>query len=205
MFRALFSGMHVRDRFRTHCEFTEWHCADFGAPSQACGLPLGDDVLHPQCLKLLEVPSRCTVVTESEVVKMKTKNEGVAVDARRRAERCSLALREVMHIALQWGLSSAELAALLGISTRTLQHWKLSEKSGFGLRISPKAEMRLSYLIGINQALKIILPTASNRRLWLRGGNTGYPFAGESPLERMLRGEIADLAAVRESLDLAFG
>lgn len=110
-----------------------------------------------------------------------------------------------MRIAFQWGLSSAELAALLGISTRTLQRWKLTQKSDFGLRISPKAEMRLSYLIGINQALKILLPTASNRVLWLRGGNTGHPFDGEAPLVRMLRGEIADLAAVRESLDSALG
>jgi len=60
---------------------------------------------------------------------------------------------------------------------------------------------RISLTLGIYKGLKLLFADDASGPLWLKATNTDLPFGGGSPLERMLRGSIDDLYAVRRYLD----
>ncbi|MGL1287728.1 MbcA/ParS/Xre antitoxin family protein, partial [Vibrio parahaemolyticus] len=60
---------------------------------------------------------------------------------------------------------------------------------------------RISLVLGIVKALRLLFASDEAGKRWLRAANTDAPFGGHSPLEHMLRGSIADLYAVRRYLD----
>jgi hypothetical protein len=64
---------------------------------------------------------------------------------------------------------------------------------------------RLSYLLGIYKALQILLPDPQAADEWVRKSNSAPPFGGDSALERMLSGQVADLYVVRQYLDAQRG
>lgn len=127
-------------------------------------------------------------------------DKGPDWDARRNA----VGLRQALAIAQDWKLGQAELARLLGTTTRTVQRWRDQATEG-RLELSADTVERLSYLLGIHKALQILLPTPDNRLLWLRNANAAPPFGGQAPLARMLSGQVADLYVVRHYLDGARG
>ena len=106
--------------------------------------------------------------------------------------------RTFMTIADQWQLTVSERVCLLGdIAQSTYHKWrsgKISEPSRDQLE-------RLSLLLGIYKALRLIFSDERTGTRWLRGLNTDPPFGSRSPLQRMLDGSIDDLYAVRRYLD----
>ena len=62
---------------------------------------------------------------------------------------------------------------------------------------------RISYLLGIHKALQILYSDPALADSWIRRPNAA--FGGQSALERMLAGDVSDLAAVRAHLDAARG
>lgn len=117
------------------------------------------------------------------------------------AKRNAVGLREMYAIAASWQLGTEDLAKLLGTSLRSLQRWrKLAEDSG-ALELASDTVERMSYLLGIQKALRILLPTPENQLRWLRNANSEPVFAGQAPLARMLQGRVADLYVVRHYLD----
>jgi hypothetical protein len=60
---------------------------------------------------------------------------------------------------------------------------------------------RISLVLGIYKALKLLFVDNANGVRWLKATNSDLPFAAGSPLDRMLRGSIDDLYAVRRYLD----
>ena len=64
---------------------------------------------------------------------------------------------------------------------------------------------RLSYLFGIHAALQLLLPDAQRAAEWVRKPNTAPLFGGQSALQRMLGGQVADLYVVRQYLDAQRG
>lgn len=115
-----------------------------------------------------------------------------------RASMGGAGFRTFMGIADVWQLTVPERVCLLGdIAESTYHKWrggKISEPSRDQLE-------RLSLLLGIYKALRLIFSDESTGLRWLRGANTESSFAGRSPLERMLDGSIDDLYAVRRYLD----
>ena len=72
----------------------------------------------------------------------------------------------------------------------------------FGHRSGLQAAQRRQVGFGLPlQALQILLPTPDNQRLWLRNANSGPAFNGQTPLDRLLGGQVADLYVVRSALD----
>jgi hypothetical protein len=59
----------------------------------------------------------------------------------------------------------------------------------------------VSLVLGIYKALRLLFVDGLEALRWLKAGNHDLPFAGRSPLERMLLGSIDDLYAVRRYLD----
>ena len=114
----------------------------------------------------------------------------------------STALTAFFNITATWDLSAEEERTLLGSPPRsTFFKWK-SERAS---RLSSDTLERISYVMGIYKALRILLPTAEAAHAWIKKPNTAVGFGGKSALERMLGGRVVDLADVRRYLDAERG
>lgn len=112
------------------------------------------------------------------------------------------ALTAFFNITAAWGLSAEEERTLLGGPPRsTFFKWK-SERTA---RLSPDTLERISYVMGIYKALRILLPTDDAANDWVKKPNTARGFNGKSALDRMLAGRVIDLADVRRYLDAERG
>lgn len=122
-------------------------------------------------------------------------------DALPPAERAALGaagFRTFLGIADRWALTVAERRVLLGdISESTYHNWRSGRLGEPGRDLLE----RLSLLLGIYKALRLIFTDEATGVRWLRGVNTDATFAGRPPLARMLDGSIDDLYAVRRYLD----
>ena len=104
----------------------------------------------------------------------------------------------------QWRLTDEQRAVLAGVASRsTLNNWKKRVASGGPLKLSPDTLERLSYIAGIHKALSLLFADNEHRVHWVAAPNTD--FGGQSALQRMLAGQVADLAYVRKYLDAARG
>jgi len=111
-------------------------------------------------------------------------------------------LRTFFRIAQAWGLSASEAMVLLGLRSRSTYHvWK-DGKSG---PLPRDTLERISYVLGIYNALQMLLPTDEAADAWMRKPNAAPPFGGRSALERLLSGNVADLYEVRRYLDAQRG
>ena len=73
------------------------------------------------------------------------------------------------------------------------------------VRLSADTLERISYVMGIYKALRILLPTEEAANDWVKKPNTARGFNGKSALDRMLAGRVIDLADVRRYLDAERG
>lgn len=104
--------------------------------------------------------------------------------------------RAVVNLAARWDLTDDQMATLLGgISTRTYTRWK-SGKLG---RASIDTAARMSNLMGIHKALRLLFRDASRGYAWIKSKNDS--FNGEIALDVMLGGQLTDLMRVRRYLD----
>lgn len=118
-------------------------------------------------------------------------------------EMTAAGLRAFTRIASQWGLSVDEQLRLLGGPPRsTFFAWRKHPERATLPRDTLE---RLSWLLGIYQALQILLPQPEAADAWVRQPNSAPPFGGRSALDRMLGGNVSDLAAVRRYLDAVRG
>lgn len=111
-------------------------------------------------------------------------------------------LRTFFRIAERWQLSAEEQMALLGLtSPSTYYKWKAQGTS----RLPRDTLERISYVFGIYKDLQVLLPDERLADTWVRRPNDHPLFGGESPLRRMLSGNVADLYVVRKHLDAERG
>jgi hypothetical protein len=115
-------------------------------------------------------------------------------------DRDAVALRAFFRLVKLWGLTVEQARVLLGRPSRaTLYNWKAGR-----IRSLPHDTVqRISYLLGIHKALQILYGDPALADDWVQRPNAA--FGGQSALERMLAGDITDLAAVRTHLDAARG
>lgn len=114
--------------------------------------------------------------------------------------------RTTVNLFKAWKLSDAEACILLGdMSPRTWARWKAWArwKEGSVGRIDRDLRMRMAHLMGIHKGLRYLFRDAARGYAWIRKPNTA--FGGLSALDLMLRGEISDLAALREWLNAERG
>lgn len=94
-----------------------------------------------------------------------------------------------------WGVTDEEAATLLDLPVRTYRRWKAGRIG----RIDRDGKARLSNLMGIHKALRIVFREAQRGYAWIKAPNDA--FGGSSALEVMLGGELTDLMRVRRYLD----
>lgn len=107
-------------------------------------------------------------------------------------------LRTFFQLAEEWQLSGAEQGSLLGSpDIATLRGWRR------GAIASATADTlkRISYLLGIYQAIRTLLPDPARANGWMRAPNFAPLFGGRSALDVMIDGDIANLRGVRAYLD----
>ena len=107
--------------------------------------------------------------------------------------------RTALNLFGKWELTDEQAATLLDMPVRSFRRWK-AEGPG---RISRDGRARLSNLMGIHKALRIIFTEPQRGYAWIRTGNS--VFAGASALDVMLGGELADIMRVRRYLDATRG
>ncbi|RVU29322.1 MbcA/ParS/Xre antitoxin family protein [Neptunomonas marina] len=112
----------------------------------------------------------------------------------------STALKVFFNIAEAWGLSSQDEMTLLGRPARsTFYKWR----NGEGPVIPKDTLERISYVMGIYKALRLLFPTEEQANAWPKKPNRD--FGGESALNVMLKGSVINLADVRRYLDAMRG
>ncbi len=115
-----------------------------------------------------------------------------------RRERSAPALRTFFNIASKWKLSAEEERALLGWPPRSTFHkWK-GGKPGM---LPYDALIRISLILGTYKALHILYAEDRFADGWVKIPNTNPLFAGNTPIEFMVGGDVDSLYTVRRLLD----
>jgi uncharacterized protein (DUF2384 family) len=108
--------------------------------------------------------------------------------------------RAVINLFQRWGLTDAEACTLLGgISPATYGRWKQGQMARIGVDL----QTRLSLLIGIHKALRLLFTDSQRSYAWVKKPNAALH--GKSALQVMLAGQITDLLRVRYYLDSVRG
>lgn len=114
--------------------------------------------------------------------------------------KVAIALRAFFAMAEHWQLDADQARTLLGGPARaTYFQWKAGRIG----RVPHDVIRRVSWLLGIWKALQILFPQPARADAWLHRPNT--LLGGQSALQRMLAGDVSDLAEVRSLLDSARG
>lgn len=98
-----------------------------------------------------------------------------------------------------WDITDEQAAVLLDLPVRTYRRWKAGELG----RVDRDKKARLSNLMGIHKALRLIFVEAQRGYGWI--GKTNTAFGSRSALDVMLGGELTDLMRVRRYLDAERG
>jgi Antitoxin Xre-like helix-turn-helix domain/Antitoxin Xre/MbcA/ParS C-terminal toxin-binding domain len=107
--------------------------------------------------------------------------------------------RAVLNLFRLWNITDEEAATLLDLPVRTYRRWKAGDLG----RIDRDGKARLSNLMGIHKALRIIFREPHQGYAWIKAPNK--VFASRTALDVMLRGELTDLMRVRRYLDAERG
>lgn len=107
--------------------------------------------------------------------------------------------RAVLNLFGRWGVNDEQAATLLDLPVRTYRRWKAGDCG----RIDRDGKARLSNLMGIHKALRIIFQEPQRGYDWIKAPNTA--FGDRSALAIMLGGELTDLMRVRRYLDAERG
>jgi uncharacterized protein (DUF2384 family) len=119
-------------------------------------------------------------------------------DAAKRQDLFGPAISLFIKIADHWALAVKDRQTLLGgISRQTYNNWK----HGRVTKLSQDRLERLSLIFGVHKGLQTVFAEDAAGVRWLKAANRDVPFAGQSPLERMLHGTMDDLYVVRRYLD----
>lgn len=103
--------------------------------------------------------------------------------------------RAALELLRLWSLGDDQAAALLCLPASSYLRWKEGEIDD----INHDTRERLSHLMGIHKALRIIFKQPQRAYGWIQEPNTA--FGGISALQVMLGGQLSDLLRVRRLLE----
>lgn len=108
-------------------------------------------------------------------------------------------LRAVLNLFGKWDITDEEAAVLLDLPVRTYRRWKAGQPG----RLDRDMKARLSNLLGIHKALRIIFSEPDRTYAWIKAQNAA--FGDRSALDIMLGGDLTDLMRVRRYVDAERG
>lgn len=124
---------------------------------------------------------------------------------RRRAVSAPV-LRTFTAIADLWGLTEEQRRIVLGSQAKSTYHnWVAKARTHQPLVLDYDVLIRISLVLGIYQALRILYDNEADGVAWLRQPNRASVFGGQIPLSLIASGAQDGLFAVRRFLDAARG
>ena len=114
-------------------------------------------------------------------------------------EEAAAMFRAVLNLLRLWDVTDEEAATLVDLPVRTFRRWKAGDLG----RIDRDGKARLSNLLGVHKALRIIFREPQRGYAWIKAPNKA--FGNRTALEVMLGGELTDLMRVRRYLDTERG
>ncbi len=118
-----------------------------------------------------------------------------------KTNRNAVALKAFFSITRKWKLTPEQERTLLAATHATFYRWK---KNCDGSLTQDTLE-RISYILGIYKALRILLANEEAANKWIKKPNNAPLFGGKSALDKLLVGRVIDLADVRRYLDAERG
>ena len=119
-------------------------------------------------------------------------------DTQERKRLSESALRVFVNIAAKWDLNEAQARGLLGgVASSTFHSWKTRPR---GKHLDQDTLTRISLVIGIYKALNIYFGKPWADR-WVTLKNRGPLFAGQAPIDYLLRQGQPGMVEVRRMLD----
>jgi hypothetical protein len=125
--------------------------------------------------------------------------EAIATDSVHPLDHAA-AKQAFFRIMQAWDVGDTEARVLLGSPSRSTFY---NYKRGGGGALNADTLERISYVLGIYKALKLLLPNPQQADTWMKRPNAA--FGGRSALDHALGGKVVDLAAVRVYLDAVRG
>ncbi|MBB4004730.1 MbcA/ParS/Xre antitoxin family protein [Aurantimonas endophytica] len=114
-------------------------------------------------------------------------------------EEGAASFRAAVNLFGRWGITDEQAATLLDMNVRTYRRWKAQGPNAMGR----DTRTRLSILMGIHKALRVIFGKSERVYQWIDAPNAR--FGDRTALDVMLNGEMTDLVRVRRYLDAERG
>ncbi len=126
------------------------------------------------------------------------------LDERRRLSAAGL--RTFLAIADLWNLAEPQRLAVLGSPSRSTYYgWVKNAREHRDFTLSVDTLTRISAVLGIYQALRILYPTEAHGVAWLKSPNRFRIFGGREPMVLLASGPLDALITLRRHLDAARG
>lgn len=115
-------------------------------------------------------------------------------------------LRSFVVIADLWSLAEQDRLLVLGLPSRSTYYgWVRAARDGAEVTLPADTLLRISAVLGIHKALRILFDTDAEGVRWLREPHAALPFADQPPIALLLGGTQDGLMLVRRFLDAARG
>ncbi|MEO9189818.1 MAG: MbcA/ParS/Xre antitoxin family protein, partial [Acetobacteraceae bacterium] len=112
------------------------------------------------------------------------------------------ALRTFLAIADLWGLTEEQRRLVLGMPSRSTYHgWTRIARAHGEIVLDVDVLVRLSAVLGIYQALRILYQSEAEGTAWLKRPHAATIFGGQPPMELLTSGSQDALLWVRRFLD----
>ncbi len=116
------------------------------------------------------------------------------------------AMRTFIAIADLWALTQDERLLVLGLPSRSTYYgWVKAARDGDDLTLPTDTLLRISALLGVHKALRILFASDAEGVRWLRDPHAALPFGGQPPMALVVSGTQDGLMLVRRFLDAARG
>lgn len=109
-----------------------------------------------------------------------------------------VAWKALDNLVQRFRFTQSEAQILMGDMAHSTYYKGLSQHT---VRLSRDQRERISYLLGIYKALRIIFTDSEQALTWINRRNTLPPFHGHTPRDYLMEGSIVRLAEVRRFLD----
>ncbi|MCW8887227.1 MAG: MbcA/ParS/Xre antitoxin family protein [Motiliproteus sp.] len=127
------------------------------------------------------------------------KTNQAAIAPRLTGNQGRTALKTVLNILEKWECSTAEKKALLGIEADST--FFKYQKDPSKAKVSRDTMERLSYLLNIHSALRILFSAKESVYGWVRQPNEHPFYQGRSAMDVMTQGRVVDLYEVMTRLN----
>lgn len=115
-------------------------------------------------------------------------------------------LRTFLAVADLWRLTEEERLRLLGSPSRSTFHsWARAVREHRDITLDLDTLVRISAILGVYQALRILHGSEADGLAWLRGPHRAAIFGGRPPMDLLVSGSQDAILTVRRFLDAARG